>query len=105
MTQVERALQQGELDEQVLNRQEQILTRMLDSLKSLQKRDVGKQRKGEVAKKPETSVQEVPPLHPELLEIVQKLETTPNAKELENIPFQYREQLRRYFKALSQKTQ
>ena len=105
MTEVERALQQGELDEQVLNRQEQILTRMLDSLKSLQKRDVGKQRKGEVAKRPETSVQEVPPLHPELLEIVQKLETTPNAKELEDIPFQYREQLRRYFKALSQKTQ
>ena len=105
MTEVERSLQQGELDEQVLNRQEQILTRMLDSLKSLQKRDVGKQRKAEVAEKPETPAEEVPPLHPELLEIVQKLETTPHAKELEDIPFQYREQLRRYFKALSQKTQ
>ena len=105
MTEVEQALRQGELDEQVLNRQEQILTRMLDSLKSLQKRDVGKQRKAEVAEKPETAAQEVPPLHPELLEIVQKLEATPHAKELENIPFQYREQLRRYFKALSQKTQ
>ena len=101
MADVERSLQQGELDEQVINRQEQILTRMLDSLKSLQKRDVGKQRKSEVAKKPETSAQEVPPLHPELLEIVQKLETAPHAKELEDIPFQYREQLRRYFKALS----
>ena len=105
MTEVEQALRQGELDEQVLNRQEQILTRMLDSLKSLQKRDVGKQRKAEVAKKPETPAEEVPPLHPELLEIVQKLEATPHAKELEDIPFQYREQLRRYFKALSQKTQ
>ena len=105
MTEVEQSLRQGELDEQVLNRQEQILTRMLDSLKSLQKRDVGKQRKAEVAERPETPVQEVPPLHPELLEIVQKLEATPHAKELEDIPFQYREQLRRYFKALSQKTQ
>ena len=105
MTEVERSLQQGALNEQVLNRQEQILTRMLDSLKSLQKRDVGKQRKAEVAEKPETPAQEVPPLHPELLEIVQKLEATPHAKELEDIPFQYREQLRRYFKALSQKTQ
>ena len=105
MTEVEQALRQGELNEQVLNRQERILTRMLDSLKSLQKRDVGKQRKAEVAEKPETPVQEVPPLHPELLEIVQKLEATPHAKELEAIPFQYREQLRRYFKALSQKTQ
>ena len=105
MTEVEQSLRQGELDEQVLNRQEQILTRMLDSLKSLQKRDVGKQRKAEVAEKPETPTQEVPPLHPELLETVQKLEATPHAKELEDIPFQYREQLRRYFKALSQKTQ
>ena len=105
MTEVEKALQRGDLSDQVLNRQEQILTRMLDSLKSLQKRDVGKQRKAEVAKRPETPAQEVPPLHPELLEIVRKLEAAPHAKELEDIPFQYREQLRRYFKALSQKTQ
>ena len=105
MTEVEKSLRQGELDEDVLDRQAQILTRMLDSLKSLQKRDVGKQRKAEVAKKPETSAQEIPPLHPELLEVVRKLETTPNAKEFEDIPFQYRKQLLQYFKALSQKTQ
>ena len=105
MAEVEKALRQGELDEEVLDRQAQILTRMLDSLKSLQKRDVGKQRKAEVAERPETPAQEVPPLHPELLEIVRKLETAPYAKEFEDIPFQYREQLRQYFKALSQKTQ
>ena len=105
MTDVEKSLRQGELDNQVLDRQAQILTRMLDSLKSLQKRDVGKQRKAEVVKNPEAPAQEVPPLHPGLLEIVRKLETTPHAKEFENIPFQYREQLRKYFKALSQKTQ
>ncbi len=105
MTEVEKALRQGELDEEVLDRQAQILTRMLDSLKSLQKRDVGKQRKAEVAERPETPAQEVPPLHPELLEVVRKLETTPYAKEFEDIPFQYRKQLLQYFKALSQKTQ
>ena len=105
MSDVEKALQQGRLDQEVLDRQAQILTRMLDSLKSLQKRDVGKQRKAEVAKNASTPAQEIPPLHPELLEIVRKLETAPNAKEFEDIPFQYREQLRRYFKALSQKTQ
>ena len=105
MTEVEKSLQQGRLDQEVLDRQAQILTRMLDSLKSLQKRDVGKQRKAEVAQSPSAPAQEVPPLHPELLEIVRKLETAPNAKEFENIPFQYREQLRRYFKALSQKRQ
>ena len=103
MNEVEKSLRQGELNEDVLDRQAQILTRMLDSLKSLQKRDVGKQRKAEVAERPEAPVQEVPPLHPELLEIVRKLETTPYAKEFEDIPFQYREQLRQYFKALSQK--
>ena len=105
MTEVEKALRQGELNEEVLDRQAQILTRMLDSLKSLQKRDVGKQRKAEVAERPETPAQEVPPLHPELLEVVRKLETTPYAKEFEDIPFQYRKQLLQYFKALSQKTQ
>ena len=105
MTEVEKALRQGELNEDVLDRQAQILTRMLDSLKSLQKRDVGKQRRAEVAERPETPAQEVPPLHPELLEVVQKLETTPYAKEFEDIPFQYRKQLLQYFKALSQKTQ
>ena len=105
MTEVEKALRQGELNEDVLDRQAQILTRMLDSLKSLQKRDVGKQRKAEVAERPETPAQEVPPLHPELLKIVRKLETTPYAKEFEDIPFQYRKQLLQYFKALSQKSQ
>ena len=105
MTEVEKSLRQGELNEDVLDRQAQILTRMLDSLKSLQKRDVGKQRKAVVAESPETPAQEVPPLHPELLEVVRKLESTPYAKEFEDIPFQYREQLRQYFKALSQKRQ
>ncbi len=104
MEEVETKLDKGTLDDQVIEQQERIVTRMLNSLKSLQKRDVGRQRKAEVAKQPNTPVQEVPPLHPELLEVIRKLESTPNAKELENIPFQYREQLRQYFKALSQKT-
>ena len=73
MTEVEKSLQQGRLDQEVLDRQAQILTRMLDSLKSLQKRDVGKQRKAEVAQSPSAPAQEVPPLHPELLEIVRKI--------------------------------
>lgn len=105
MADVERKLEQGTLDDQVIDQQERIVTRMLDSLKSLQKRDVGRQRKAQVANRPSTTPQDIPPLHPELLEIVRKFETTPNAKELENIPFQYREQLKQYFKALSQKIQ
>lgn len=105
MADVERKLEQGTLNDDVIEQQERIVTRMLDSLKSLQKRDFGKKRKAEVAKRPTTPPQDVPPLHPELLKIVRELETNPNAKELENIPFQYREQLRQYFKALSQQIQ
>lgn len=105
MADVERKLEQGTLNDQVIDQQERIVTRMLDSLKSLQKRDVGRQRKAQVANRPSVPPQDIPPLHPELLDIVRKFETTPNAKELENIPFQYREQLKQYFKALSQKIQ
>ncbi len=105
MATVERSLREGELNQDVLDRQSQILTRMLDSLKSLQKRDAGKRRKAEVAERSEPTLQEVPPLHPELLEIVRKLESAPQTRGFEDIPFQYREQLRRYFKALSQRRQ
>lgn len=105
MAEVEQNLQKGILNEDVIDQQERIVTRMLDSLKSLHQRDLGRRRKAQVAEKNITPPQDVPPLHPELLEYVRKLETTPNAKELENIPFQYREQLRQYFKALSRKTQ
>lgn len=104
MENVETKLKQGDLDEDVVEQQKRILTRMLDSLKSLEKRDVGRRRKAQVAKKPSTPVQDVPPLHPDLLEYVRKLDIAPNAKEFENIPYQYREQLRQYFKALSEKT-
>lgn len=104
MEDVEAKLKQGTLDKDVIDQQKRILTRMLDSLKSLEKRDVGKKRKAQVAKKPTTPPQDVPPLHPDLIKLVRKLETAPNAREFENIPFQYREQLRQYFKALSEKT-
>ena len=104
MEDVETKLKQGTLDKDVVDQQKRILTRMLDSLKSLEKRDVGRRRKAQVAKRPSTPAQDVPPLHPDLLEYVRKLDIAPNAKEFENIPYQYREQLRQYFKALSEKT-
>ena len=104
MEEVERKLEQGVLNDEVIDQQERIVTRMLDSLKSLHQRDLGRKRKAQVAKKTTQTAEDIPSLHPELLEIVRKLETTPNAKEFENIPFQYREQLRQYFKVLSSKT-
>ncbi|MYF54914.1 hypothetical protein F4225_03905, partial [Candidatus Poribacteria bacterium] len=70
MEDVETKLKQGTLDKDVVDQQKRILTRMLDSLKSLEKRDVGRRRKAQVAKRPSTPAQDVPPLHPDLLEYV-----------------------------------
>ena len=105
MKEVEAELQRGNLNEQVLQKQRQILTRMLESSKSLQKRDVSKKRKSEVAKKPTTPAKNAAPLDPKLLETIQKLEANLKSGGTENIPLQYRERIEQYFRALSQQTQ
>ena len=89
----------------VLKKQQRILTRMLESAKSLQKRDVSKKRKSTVAQKPETSAKDAPPIDPKLLETIQQLESNLKSGEAERIPAQYRERIEQYFKALSQQAQ
>ena len=105
MKEVEQELQGGRLDQQVLKKQQRILTRMLESAKSLQKRDVSKKRKSTVAQKPETSAKDAPPIDPKLLETIQQLESNLKSGEAERIPAQYRERIEQYFKALSQQAQ
>ena len=105
MKEVEQELQGGSLNEQVLKKQHRILTRMLESAKSLQKRDVSKKRKSTVALKPGTSAKDAPPLDPKLLELIQQLESKLKSGEAERIPPQYRERIEQYFKALSQQAQ
>ncbi len=104
MKEVEKELQSGNLNQQVLDKQRQILTRMLESSKSLQKRDVSKKRKSTVAKKPTNSTREVSPLDPKLLEAIQQLESNLKSGEAEGIPLQYRKQIEQYFRALSRQT-
>ena len=105
MKEVEGKLRQGNLNQQVLDKQREILTRMLESSKSLQKREVSKRRKSEVAKTPTAAGDDAPPLDPKLLETIQQIESDLRSGEQENLPPQYRELIQQYFKALSQQTQ
>ena len=105
MKEVEGELQQGNLNQQVLDKQREILTRMLESSKSLQKREVSKRRKSEVAKAPTATGDDAPPLDPKLIETIQQIESNLRSGEQENLPPQYRELIQQYFKALSEQTQ
>ncbi len=105
MREVEGELQRGNLNQQVLNKQRKILTRLLESSKSLQKREVSKRRKGEVAKTPTAIGNDAPPLDPKLLESIQQIESNLRSGEQESLPPQYRELIQQYFKALSEQTQ
>ena len=102
MREVERELEGGNLNEQVLDKQRKILTRMLESTKSLQKRQMSKQRKGKTAET--TFYSETPEsIDPELLKRVKELELQLQSTEAEELPQQYRELVRMYYKALSEK--
>ena len=105
MREVEGELQRGNLNQQVLNKQREILTRLLESSKSLQKREVSKRRQSQVAKTPTASGDDAPPLDPKLLENIQQIESNLRSGDRESLPPQYRELIQQYFKALSQQTQ
>ena len=104
MKKVEMELEEGNINQQIVEKQRQILTRMLESAKSLQKRDVSKKRQSEVAETPINTVTETPPLDPILRGKIRKLESNLRSGGTESLPFEYRDQIERYFKALSQQT-
>ncbi|MBM3236807.1 hypothetical protein FJZ31_11000 [Candidatus Poribacteria bacterium] len=104
MKEVEGDLQKGKLDQEVLDKQRQILTRMLESAKSLQKRQLSQQRKAETAT--DTTYSEAPQsINPELLKTLKKLDAEMRSNDAENWPEEYRELVRLYYKALSEKAQ
>ncbi|MDE0184860.1 MAG: hypothetical protein OXP71_05325 [Candidatus Poribacteria bacterium] len=105
MKEVEAELQQGNLNQRVLEKQRRILTRMLESSKSLQKREVNKRRKGEAAKNPMDSTTDAPALDSKLLETVRQIESDLESGGRDGFPPQYRGLIEQYFKALSQETQ
>ncbi|MFQ6041302.1 MAG: hypothetical protein ACE5PV_10640, partial [Candidatus Poribacteria bacterium] len=104
MKEVEGDLKKGKLDQEVLDKQRKILTRMLESAKSLQKRQLSKRRKAETA--PDVTYSEAPQsINPELLKTIQKLDAEMRSSDAENWPQEYRELVRLYYKALSEKAQ
>lgn len=105
MKEVEAELQRGNLNERVLEKQRRILTRMLESSKSLHKREINKRRKGEVAKNPTDSTSDAPALDSKLLETFRQLESDLKSGDREGFPLQYRGLIEQYFKTLSQQTQ
>ena len=104
MRKVETELEGGNVNQTIVEKQQQILTRMLESAKSLQKRDVSKKRQSKLATTPISPVRDAPPLDPKLLEQIQQLESNLRSGGVETLPLEYREQIKRYFKALSQQT-
>lgn len=105
MKDVEAELQKGNLNQRVLEKQRRILTRMLESSKSLQKREMSKKRKGQAAKKPVDSTSDSPALDAKLLETIHQLESDLKSGGSERFPLQYRGLIEQYFKALSRQTQ
>jgi hypothetical protein len=101
MEEIAKDLEAGELDSELLERQEQILTRMLDSQRSMRERDYKKERTSETAA-------DVRALAPGAW----NEQVTDNEKLLEMIrramrekgPAEYEELIRQYFRALSEKT-
>ena len=104
MKKVETELEEGNINQKIVEKQRQILTRMLESAKSLQKRDVSKKRQSAVAETPINPARDASSLDPKLLRKVQQVETHLRSGGVETLPFEYREQIERYFKALSLQT-
>ena len=104
MKKVETELEEGNINQKILEKQRQILTRMLESAKSLQKRDVSKKRQSAVAETPINPARDASSLDPKLLRKVQQVESHLRSGGVETLPFEYREQIERYFKALSLQT-
>lgn len=100
MEEIAKRLEEGELDRELLDRQEQIISRMLDSQRSMRERDYKRERTS-------TAAADVAPLAPDgrrspaeerelLLRMIRR-------GMREKGPAEYEELIRRYFRALSEK--
>ncbi len=100
MSEVEKAMREGYVDQATLDRQRRILTRLLDYEKSMKKQDYDKKRQSQVgrdyvAEKP-SSV-----LPPDADKIPQQLDSMFTPSTREQWPSQYRELIKMYYKSLS----
>jgi len=100
MQEVERTLKNGYVDRETIDRQKRILTRLLEYEKSMKTEDFDKKREAKVgrdliANRPPTE------LPADANKVQKKLDTMFSPSIQEKIPLQYREQIKMYFKNLS----
>jgi len=100
MQEVERTLKDGYVDRETIDRQKRILTRLLEYEKSMKTEDFDKKREAKVgrdliANRPPTE------LPADANKVQKKLDTMFSPSIQEKIPLQYREQIKMYFKNLS----
>jgi ABC-type transporter Mla subunit MlaD len=100
---VEGSMESGQLNENVLKQQNQILSRLLDAQKSVQQRDYSGKRYSRPGKDflERTSPPELPP---EILRQSEKLELQMLRERTERYPDSYRELVEQYLRVLSRET-
>ncbi|HGJ65143.1 TPA: hypothetical protein ENS27_07105 [bacterium] len=102
MKEVEKALREGYVDQETLDRQRRILTRLLDYEKSMKKQDYDKKREAQVGR--DYIVEKPSSQLPSDANIVPKqIDTMLNPSSREQWPQQYRELIKAYYKSLSNK--
>ncbi|RKY04240.1 hypothetical protein DRP77_04370, partial [Candidatus Poribacteria bacterium] len=102
MRDVEDSLRRKKLDDQVIEKQRRILTRLLESDKSLRKEDEESKRRVATTAKKTFTPSKAGPIDEKLLRIRKRLEAEINSLSETPLPQGYRELVRRYFRILSE---
>ncbi len=100
MQEVERTLKDGYVDRETIDRQKRILTRLLEYEKSMKTEDFDKKREATVGRDLITSRPTLE-LPADANKVQKQLDTMFSPSIQEKIPLQYREQIKMYFKNLS----
>lgn len=100
MQEVANELRQGMIERQTIEKQKRILTRLLEYEKAMKKQDFDKKREAQVgrdylAEKPSTELPD------DAVKIKKQLDTMLTPSSQAKWPIQYREQIKMYYKALS----
>lgn len=100
MQEVERTLKDGHVDRETIDRQKRILTRLLEYEKSMKTEDFDKKRQATVGR---DLIANRPPaeLLPDANKVQKQIDTIFSPSLQEKIPLQYREQIKLYFRNLS----
>jgi chromosome segregation ATPase len=102
MKEIERQLQQNNVDRPLLERQAQILSRMLDAQRSIRQQEMSPERESRTGTLAER--QSPPPIPPQLLRRERSLEEDVLRGADDKYPAQFRKLVEEYFRALSRES-